>query len=249
MERYPSAWIFTSATLAVGESFDHFAGRLGLGDPVTMRLDSPFDFARNAMLYHPSGLPEPAFHGYVETMVQAALPVLRASQGRAFLLFTSYRAMHEAAAHLEGKLDYPLLVQGSLPKGELLARFRAQGNAVLLGTASFWEGVDVRGKALSCVVIDKLPFDSPGDPVLQARIEAMRSRGGNPFMEYQLPHAVITLKQGVGRLIRDVSDRGVLMLCDPRLLTKPYGRCFLDSLPPMIRTRKLSRVQRFFEQE
>ncbi len=249
MERHQSAWIFTSATLAVGDGFDHFAGRLGLGDPATLRLDSPFDFARNAMLYHPSGLPEPASRGYVEALVEAALPVLEASRGRAFLLFTSYRALNEAAERLEGQLNYPLLIQGSLPKSELLARFRAHGNAILLGTASFWEGVDVRGEALSCVIIDKLPFDSPGDPVLQARIETMRSRGGNPFMEYQLPHAVITLKQGVGRLIRDVNDRGVLMLCDPRLLTKPYGRFFLDSLPPMIRTRKLTRVRRFFAQE
>jgi len=246
MTKRRSAWVFTSATLAVGESFEHFAGRLGLADPVTLRLDSPFDFARNALLYHPPGLPEPASPHYLEAYVAAVLPVLAASQGRAFLLFTSHRALNEAAASLNGRAPYPLLVQGSLPKGALLARFRALGNAVLLGTASFWEGVDVRGEALSCVVIDKLPFDSPGDPVLQARIEALRRQGGNPFLEYQVPQAVIALKQGAGRLIRDVSDRGVLVLCDPRLLSKSYGRFFLDSLPPMARTVRLADVQAFF---
>ena len=154
--------------------------------------------------------------------------------------------MREAAAWLADRLDYPLLVQGEAPKGVLLRQFRAAGNAVLLGTASFWEGVDVRGEALSCVIIDRLPFAAPGDPVVQARIESLRQRGEDPFLYYQLPHAAITLKQGVGRLIRDVSDRGVLVLCDPRLLTKSYGRVFLDSLPPMPRTRKLERVRAFF---
>lgn len=247
VRKYHSAWIFTSATLAVGEEFDHFKSRLGLQDARTLRLDSPFDFARNALLYHPSGLPDPSSPGYTRSLIEIVLPVLAASRGRAFLLFTSYRALREAATGLDGRLNYPLLVQGSLPKAELLNRFRELGNAVLLGTASFWEGVDVRGEALSCVIIDKLPFASPSDPVVQARIEARRRRGGNPFTEYQIPHAVITLKQGVGRLIRDHHDRGVLMLCDPRLLCRPYGRLFLDSLPPMARTRSLARVQRFFE--
>lgn len=246
-ETHPAAWVFTSATLAVGGTFDHFCERLGLSRPATLRLDSPFDYARNALLYHPESMPDPASQHYVEALVQALVPVLEASRGRAFVLFTSHQALKEAAARLEGRLAYPLLVQGERSKAELLARFRALGNAVLLGTASFWEGVDVRGEALSCVVIAKFPFASPGDPVEQARIEALRSRGGNPFMEYQLPHAVIVLKQGVGRLIRDVTDRGVLMLCDPRLLSRPYGRVFLDSLPPMPRTRRLERVQRFFE--
>lgn len=249
MASYQSAWVFTSATLAVGDRFEHFAGRLGLDDARTLRLESPFNFARNALLYHPTGLPDPASPNYTQAMIEAALPVLAASRGRAFLLFTSYRALHEAATSLQGRIAFPLLLQGSLPKGELLARFRALGNAVLLGTASFWEGVDVRGEALSCVVIDKLPFASPGDPVLQARIEAIRRRGGNPFLEYQLPHAIISLKQGVGRLIRDVHDRGVLMLCDPRLLSKSYGRLFLDSLPTMMRTRCLERVQHFFAKQ
>jgi ATP-dependent DNA helicase DinG len=248
MARYQSAWVFTSATLAVGDSFAHFASQLGLRETQSLRLESPFDFARNGLLYHPQGLPDPSTPAYGQALVEAVLPVLEASRGRAFVLFTSHHALQEAASALDGKLDYPLLVQGSLSKAELLERFRRFGNAVLLGTASFWEGVDVRGEALSCVVIAKLPFASPGDPVLQARIDAMRRRGGDPFRSYQLPHAVIALKQGVGRLIRDIHDRGVLVLCDPRLLSRSYGRVFLASLPPMIRTRKLERVQRFFAQ-
>ena len=242
----PGAWVFTSATLAVGQSFEHFAARLGLRDYAGLRLDSPFDFARNALLYHPPDLPDPTSPRYTAALLEAVLPVLAASRGRAFLLFTSFRALREAAAWLVDRLDYPLLVQGEAPKGVLLRQFRAAGNAVLLGTASFWEGVDVRGEALSCVIIDRLPFAAPGDPVVQARIESLRQRGEDPFLYYQLPHAAITLKQGVGRLIRDVSDRGVLVLCDPRLLTKSYGRVFLDSLPPMPRTRKLERVRAFF---
>ncbi|MFO7641658.1 MAG: ATP-dependent DNA helicase [Candidatus Competibacteraceae bacterium] len=240
------AWIFTSATLAVGESFEHFAARLGLEDYAALRLDSPFDFARHTLLYHPPGLPDPGSPSYTTALLDAALPVLEASRGRAFLLFTSHRALREAEERLAGRLDYPLLVQGAAPKAVLLREFRALGNAVLLGTASFWEGVDVRGEALSCVIIDRLPFAAPGDPVLQARIESLRQRGDDPFLQYQLPQAVIALKQGVGRLIRDVTDRGVLMLCDPRLLSKFYGRVFLDSLPPMPRTRKLERIQAFF---
>ena len=246
MAAQPGAWIFTSATLAVGPSFEHFAARLGLTDYAALRLDSPFDFARNALLYHPPELPDPAASHYTTALLNAVLPVLNASQGRAFLLFTSYRALREAADWLAECLPYPLLVQGALPKVALLQQFRDLGNAVLLGTASFWEGVDVRGEALSCVIIDRLPFAAPNDPVLQARIEALRQRGENPFMTYQLPQAVITLKQGAGRLIRDVSDRGVLVLGDPRLLSKSYGQAFLDSLPPMPRTRLLERVQAFF---
>ncbi len=246
MAAQPGAWVFTSATLAVGSNFDHFAARLGLTDYMALRLDSPFDFARNALLYHPPELPDPAASHYTTALLEAILPVLNASQGRAFLLFTSYRALREAEAWLTGRLPYPLLAQGALPKAALLKRFRELGNAVLLGTASFWEGVDVRGEALSCVIIDRLPFTAPNDPVLQARIDSLRQRGENPFMTYQLPQAVITLKQGAGRLIRDVSDRGVLVLGDPRLLSKSYGQTFLDSLPPMPRTRQLERVQAFF---
>ncbi|MCP5197483.1 MAG: ATP-dependent DNA helicase [Gammaproteobacteria bacterium] len=246
MATQSGAWIFTSATLAVGQSFAHFAARLGLTDYTALCLDSPFDFTGNTLLYHPPDLPDPATPCYTTALLEATLPVLEASQGRAFLLFTSYRALHEAAEWLADRVAYPLLVQGQLPKAALLKQFRELGNAVLLGTASFWEGVDVRGEALSCVIIDRLPFAAPGDPVMQARIESLRQHGENPFMDYQLPQAVIALKQGVGRLIRDVSDRGVLMLGDPRLLSKAYGRVFLDSLPPMPRTRQLERVQAFF---
>ena len=246
MQRQPSAWIFTSATLAVGEDFSHFSQRLGLEAPRTLRLESPFDYARNALLYHPQNLPDPAASHYTTAVLEATLPVLQVSRGRAFILFTSHYALREAAAWLHSRIDFPLLVQGERPKTVLLDEFRALGNAVLLATASFWEGVDVRGDALSLVVIVKLPFSSPGDPVMQARIDAVRQAGGNPFIDYQLPQAVIALKQGVGRLIRDVTDRGVLMLADPRLLTRSYGRVFLDSLPPMTRTRSLRRVEQFF---
>lgn len=242
----PASWVFTSATLAVGDNFDHFTHQLGLENATTARWESPFDYPNQAVLYVPDGMPEPNSPGYTEAVIEQALPVIEASGGRTFLLFTSHRALRQAAELLEGRLDYPLLVQGEAPRTVLLDKFRSLGNAVLLGTGSFWEGVDVRGEALSCVIIDKLPFASPGDPVLQARIDAMRRAGGNPFMEYQLPQAVITLKQGVGRLIRDINDRGVLMLCDPRLGSKSYGRVFIDSLPPMSKTRKFEVVERFY---
>jgi ATP-dependent DNA helicase DinG len=240
------AWIFTSATLAVGDSFGHFAGQLGLDDARTLKLDSPFDYQKNALLYLPGNMPEPGDRRYVDAVIACARDILQSSAGRAFLLFTSHAALRSAAAQLEDTLEYPLLVQGKAPRRELLEQFRELGNAVLLGTSSFWEGVDVRGAALSCVIIDKLPFGSPGDPVLQARIEALREQGGNPFMEYQLPRAVINLKQGVGRLIRDRDDRGVLVLCDPRLRSKAYGRIFLKSLPEMTRTSNLDNVHAFF---
>lgn len=246
MQGFGGAWIFTSATLAVAQRFEHFTDSLGLTEAATRRWESPFDYQSQTLLYQPPGLPAPTEPGYTRAVVQAALPVLQASQGRAFLLFTSYQALSEAASLLEGKLSYPLFVQGSQPKGALLEQFKKAGNAVLLATASFWEGVDVRGEALSCVIIDKLPFAAPSDPVLKARIDALKRRGVEPFIALQLPQAVIALKQGVGRLIRDVNDRGVLVLCDPRLKTKSYGRVFLNSLPPMPVTRRLEDVREFF---
>ena len=240
-------WIFTSATLQVGKDFDHFAHSLGIDDYRSGNWESPFDYPQQSLLYVPQNLPEPSSFDYTKQLLEQVIPVLEASGGRAFLLFTSYRALHEAVRLLDARIDYPLLVQGSLPKHQLLQKFKQLGNAVLLGTGSFWEGVDVRGEALSCVVIDKLPFASPGDPVMQARLDAIRGGGGNPFMDYQLPQAVITLKQGVGRLIRDVSDYGVLVLGDPRLFSKRYGKLFLDSLPNMPLTRAVEDVQGFFE--
>lgn len=246
LQSMPGAWVFTSATLSVNGGFNHFVGQLGLHEAITQCWDSPFDFERQAMLYLPKGLPEPNQASYTEAVVNAARPVLAASSGRAFMLFTSHRALREAAELLGNDCDYPIFVQGDAPRDRLLELFRQAGNGILLGTSSFWEGVDVRGEALSCVIIDKLPFASPGDPVLQARLEAMRKQGLNPFMEFQLPQAVITLKQGAGRLIRDVHDTGVLMLCDPRLKTKPYGRIFLASLPGMPQTRELGDVEQFY---
>jgi ATP-dependent DNA helicase DinG len=246
IEGAEAAWIFTSATLAIDGSFSHFQTQLGLEHAETGHWDSPFDFAGHTLMYLPTGLPEPSAANYTERVIETALPVIEASRGRAFLLFTSYRALNLAAAQLRGRLPYPLLVQGDLPRQALLERFRELGNAVLLGTSSFWEGVDVRGEALSCVIIDKLPFTAPDEPVLRARATALEATGRNPFVEYQIPEAVIALKQGAGRLIRDEADRGVLVLCDPRLRTRGYGRVFLDSLPPMPRTQALADVQRFF---
>lgn len=246
MKMRSASWVFTSATLAVGESFRHFQDQLGVTEATTSRLDSPFDYPNQALWFVPRNMPEPRSPDFLDAVLDIIVPVLEASGGRTFLLFTSHRALRLAAEALEDRVEFPLLVQGSAPKTELLERFRELGNAVLLGTASFWEGVDVRGEALSCVVIDKLPFASPGDPVLQARIDAMRKRGGNPFMEFQVPQAAIALKQGAGRLIRDETDRGVLVICDPRLLSKGYGHTFLNSMPPMARTRDMADVQRFF---
>jgi ATP-dependent DNA helicase DinG len=247
------AWIFTSATLAVKRDFSHYQSQMGLVGTATACWDSPFDYPSQAVLYVPQGLPDPNSREYTEAVVQAALPVIRASGGRAFVLCTSLRAMREAhellkeAFDKEG-LEFPLLLQGDGSRTELLERFRKLGSAVLVASQSFWEGVDVRGSALSVVIIDKLPFSPPDDPVLSARIEKINREGRNAFMEYQLPHAVITLKQGAGRLIRDEQDRGVLMICDPRLLTKSYGRRIWQSLPPMSRTRDVGEVVRFFDQ-
>ncbi|VAX07352.1 DinG family ATP-dependent helicase YoaA [hydrothermal vent metagenome] len=242
-----AAWVFTSATLAVGDHFDLFQQQLGLVDAQTAQWASPFDYYHQSLFYVPRDLPLPNDRDYTRAVIDSARPVIESCGGRTFLLFTSHRALREAAELLENTIDFPLLIQGDEPRDILLEKFRQQGNAVLLGTSSFWEGVDVRGDALSCVIIDKLPFASPGDPVLQGRIEAMRKQGKNPFMDFQLPNAAITLKQGVGRLIRDVNDHGILMICDPRLLDKPYGRIFLESLPKMARTRDVADIARFFE--
>jgi ATP-dependent DNA helicase DinG len=245
------AWIFTSATLAVGRDFSHYTAQLGLAEAATGCWESPFDYATQGLLYVPRNLPPPNSLEHTNAVVDAALPVLAASGGRAFLLFTTIRALNAArerltAAFARDRLDFPLLVQGDGSKTELLARFRALGNAVLLGSASFWEGVDVPGDALSVVVIDKLPFAPPDDPLLAARLAKLTADGGNAFMEWQLPQAAISLKQGAGRLIRTETDRGVLMLCDPRLTDKPYGRRIWQSLPPMKRTRDLADVTAFF---
>jgi ATP-dependent DNA helicase DinG len=246
------AWIFTSATLAVKQNFSLYQTEMGLLNAKTACWDSPFDYAEHALLYVPTGLPEPNSEAYTEEVVRAALPLVEASKGRAFFLFTSLRAMQRAYDILVAEFDrkgltYPLMLQGEGSRSELLTRFRDHGNAVLLGSQSFWEGVDVRGEALSLVIIDKLPFAPPDDPVLAARIEQLNKLGHNAFMEYQLPRAIITLKQGAGRLIRDENDRGVLMICDPRIITKHYGKRIWQSLPPMKRTRVEAEAVEFFQ--
>jgi ATP-dependent DNA helicase DinG len=236
MKAQGGAWIFTSATLAVGDDFSHFLGRVGAPAAPSVRIDSPFDFPRQALLYLPPGMPDPGSREHTGRVVDAALPLIEAAGGRSFLLFTSHRALREAARLLESlpgfTRRYPLLVQGEAPRESLLKQFRELGNAVLLGSASFWEGVDVRGHALAVVVIDKLPFAAPEDPLLKARLEGIRRRGGNPFRDFQLPQAVLALKQGFGRLIRDREDFGVVAICDPRLTSRGYGPMFLGALPP-----------------
>ena len=248
----PRAWIYTSATLAVKSDFSHYISQMGLSNANTGYWESPFDYGKQALFYVPENMPEPNSPGYSAAVAAVALPVIQASSGRAFVLCTSLRAMREIHALLkeafeQNGIEYPLMMQGESSRSELLERFRKRGNAVLVGSQSFWEGVDVRGEALSCVIIDKLPFAPPDDPVLAARIDKMNEEGKNAFMEYQLPYAVITLKQGAGRLIRDEADSGVLMICDPRLISKPYGRRIWQSLPPFKRSRFLAEVQAFFE--
>jgi ATP-dependent DNA helicase DinG len=252
IETQACGWVLTSATLAVGEDFSHFKRRSGLARATTVRFESPFDFPGQSLMYLPKGLGDPGAPGHTRDVIRAALPVLEASGGRAFLLFTSHRALREGAEELQrvwgDEPPVPVLVQGSASRDQLLRSFREAGNAVLLGTGSFWEGVDVKGAALSVVIIDKLPFAVPDDPLLKARLDAIREQGGNPFFDEQVPQAVISLKQGVGRLIRDETDFGVVMLCDTRLVTKGYGRTFLASLPPMKRTRSLEEVQEFLRE-
>ena len=241
MRARPCAWVFTSATLSVGEDFGHFTARLGLEDAQTVKIPSPFDYARQSLLYLPEGLPEPAAPGHTRAVLSACLPLIEAAGGGAFILFTSHRALGEAAALLRqwwgAAPPYRLYVQAEAPREQLLRAFREDGDGVLLGTASFWEGVDVQGAALRVVVIEKLPFASPEDPIVKARIEHIESQGGNAFRDYQLPEAALALRQGVGRLIRSEQDHGAVMICDRRLTERAYGRLFLASLPPMRRTR------------
>ncbi len=249
VEARPCAWVYTSATLAVGDDFSHFTRRVGAEKARTLLIPSPFDYEAQSRLFLPRALPDPADRRYTAAIIDTALPLIRAAGGRAFVLFTSYRALSEGARLLKEALTpedaFPVMVQGEAPRDALLRRFREVGNGVLLGTGSFWEGVDVRGPALSLVVIDKLPFGSPDDPVLKARLEGLKREGRNGFMEYQLPQAVLSLKQGVGRLIRDPEDFGVVMLGDPRLTTRSYGRAFLKSLPPMTVTQEPEEAARF----
>jgi ATP-dependent DNA helicase DinG len=256
VEGNAKSWIFTSATLAVGKSFEHYNNELGLSlleqPPETAVWGSPFEYGEQAMLYAPEGMPDPNSMSYTDAVIDAAFPVIRAAQGRTFVLCTSLRAMQRVRDGLESlfekeKLDFPLLMQGQGSRTELLERFRRLGNAVLVASQSFWEGVDVPGDALSLVIINKMPFAPPDDPVLKARVEWMEKQGRNPFMEYQLPRAVINMKQGAGRLIRSERDRGVLMICDPRMITKPYGKRVWQSLPPMRRTRVLDEVVEFLQ--
>jgi ATP-dependent DNA helicase DinG len=244
-----AAWVFTSATLSVGEDFSHFTSRLGLAEAETLAIASPFDFESQALLYLPKLLPDPSSSAHTPAVVDLAVPLIEAAEGGAFVLFTSHRALARAAALLRERwaelADFPLLVQGEAPREQLLRRFREAGNAVLLGTTSFWEGVDVKGDALKLVIIEKLPFASPDDALTKARIEHLKAQGGNPFKEYQLPEAALALKQGVGRLIRSETDRGVVVICDPRLTDKPYGRVFRAALPPMSGTREPGEALRF----
>lgn len=246
MEVFSCAWVFTSATLAVDNSFVHFNQRIGIEDAEELLLDSPFDYWHHSLMYAPPNIPEPQQYNFVEQVVEASIPVINACHGGVFVLFTSYYALNKAAELFKEELDRIIMVQGETSQQEMLEQFRQCGNAVLLGTGSFWEGVDVRGEALKCVIIDKLPFAAPTDPVTEARIQSIKNNKGNAFYDYQLPRAVIALKQGVGRLIRDGSDKGVLVICDPRLRTKSYGRVFQESLPRMPRTQKIEVVKRFF---
>jgi ATP-dependent DNA helicase DinG len=243
-----AGWIFTSATLAVNEGFEHFSESLGLANAKCQLLDSPFNYAAQSLLVVPRYLPQPYQSSRAPALVALAKPLIKASGGSCFMLFTSYRMMNEVARLLAEQIDNPLLVQGQQSKRILLEAFITNKEAVLLATASFWEGVDVRGDKLTCVIIDKLPFGAPDDPLLQARMDDVKRRDGDPFTQTQLPQAVINLKQGVGRLIRDVSDKGVMVICDDRLVNRPYGQVFLSSLPPMRRSRDLTKAVAFLNQ-
>jgi ATP-dependent DNA helicase DinG len=241
------AIVLTSATLAVDGSFAYVKGRLGIGEAEELRVASEFDYATQALLYLPRRMPPPKSPSFAEAVARETIALLTRSQGRAFVLFTSYKVLHAVQPFIEMAVPYPTLVQGTAPRSALIEQFRATPNAILLATSSFWQGVDVVGEALSCVVIDKLPFASPGDPVTAARIDAITGRGGDAFTDYQVPLAILTLQQGLGRLIRHRGDRGVLAILDPRLRTMGYGRRFLTSLPPAPVTSDLTAVDRFFK--
>jgi ATP-dependent DNA helicase DinG len=238
--------VLTSATLSVDQSFEYLRQRLGIRRASEIRLDSEFDYAKQSVLYLPRRMPDPRSPQFADAASREVLELLRRSRGRAFVLFTSYANLRQVQRVAEAELEYPILVQGTAPRSALLRDFKATPNAVLLATSSFWQGVDVVGDALSCVIIDKLPFASPGDPITAARIEAINARGGSAFGDYQIPLAVLALKQGLGRLLRHRDDRGVLAVLDPRLKTMGYGRRFLDSLPPAPITHALDDVARFF---
>jgi ATP-dependent DNA helicase DinG len=243
------AWIFTSATLAVGDDFSHFTSRMGLGGVTGLTFPSPYALADNGLVYLPPGLPQPSDPGHTDAVMEAVTPLLKFTRGGLFCLFTSHRALNAAKkwfrSHKTRLGGRKLLVQGSAPRDDLLRRFRDSGNAVLLGTGSFWEGVDVRGTALTIVAIDKLPFASPADPLMMARLEFIRREGGNGFAEHQLPQAALAMKQGAGRLLRGENDYGVIVLCDPRVTSRNYGKTFLDILEPMSSTDDIGTVQRF----
>ena len=248
IEKSEAAWVFTSATLAVNDSFDHFAVPLGLSLEHTLLVDSPFDYPEQSQLVVPRYLPAANDINRPKALAELAIPLIQASQGACFMLFTSYRMMNLVAEILAERIDNTLLVQGQMAKSMMLNSFVEQDDAVLLATASFWEGIDVRGKQLTCVIIDKLPFASPDEPLLQARSEDIKRQQGDPFYQLQLPQAVIALKQGVGRLVRDVCDQGVMVICDDRLVNRPYGQVFLNSLPDMKRTRDVGVAQQFLTQ-
>jgi len=249
VQSHRCSWIFTSATLSLGEDFGHFTGRLGLGESATLRIESPFDYERQSLLYLPVGMPDPTSPRYVAAVIETAVPLIDAARGGAFVLFTSHRALAQGAALLRARWSnespYRLFVQGEAPRERLLKEFREDGNGVLLGTTSFWEGVDVKGEALRLVIIEKLPFASPDDPIVRARINYSQLSGGNAFHDYQLPEAALALKQGAGRLIRSEEDYGTVVICDPRMMGRGYGRVLMEALPPMTPTRDLEEALHF----
>jgi ATP-dependent DNA helicase DinG len=240
------ATIMTSATLTVAGSFDYVKGRLGVPHADVIRVPSEFDFTEQAILYLPKQMPPPKSPQYGEAVAREVRDLLERTEGRAFVLFTSYAMLRTVRDRVEPHLPYPIIVQGTAPRSLLLTQFRSTPNAVLFATSSFWQGVDVVGEQLSCVIIDKLPFASPGDPITAARIEAINAEGGDAFSDYQVPLAILAMLQGLGRLIRHRSDRGVLAVLDPRLRTMGYGRRFLDSFPPAPVTQNPESITRFF---